>query len=62
MQETGSKVKIFAWQEYKQKKNRLTTVKLESKIQAKKVVAQREELGREVRIGLQGEVGVILHI
>ena len=50
MQETSWKVENFACKECKQKKKSLTPVKLESKKQDKKVVAEREGLGWEVSI------------
>ena len=50
MQETSSKAKNFACEERKQRKNRLTPVKLESEKQVKKVVAERDGLGWEVPI------------
>ena len=45
----SSKVKNFSCEEWRNKKNRRTTVKLESKNQAKKVIAERVQ-GIEISI------------
>ena len=50
MPDKSSKVENFSCEECKQKKNHPTPVKLESKKQAKKVIAEREGFGWEVPI------------
>ena len=52
MQKNCSKVENFPCEECKHKKNRLKPVKLESKKQAKKVIAELEGFRLEVPIEL----------
>ena len=50
IQGKSSNLQNFPCQECKQKKNRLTPIKLGSKNQGKKLVAQQEGFGQEVPI------------
>ena len=50
MQEISSIMETFPWEEYRNQKNRLTPVKLESKKQAKTVTVVLEGFGWEVPI------------